>query len=167
MNEVQAEASGTYVVERAAFQFRRLDGYSFVRQQNLNSTLRRFLPAWLDAAAAHLDREARASAVRVAQNVGEGLIHGADDGARLGVLKVQHFGGALHGGANEAQSFRIALQLQLQKHFGLGLGLFATQLSVLIYASTAHSYTRPSMMIWELRCVPVARRGDNAMFPVR
>jgi hypothetical protein len=102
-----------------------------------------FLSTNRQLVAAHFDGETRAATVSVAHDVGESFVNGTDNGAGVGVLKVHNFGGALNGGANEAQRFRIALQLKFQKHFGLWLGLSATLNSVFGHPSAAHSYTRP------------------------
>src|SRR5258706_242004 len=78
-----------------------------------------------------------------AWGVGKTFIHGADYGGGVGVLKVHDFGGTLNSGPNEAQRFRIALQLEFQKHFGLWLGLSATLKSVFGPPSAPHWYPRP------------------------
>jgi hypothetical protein len=56
---------------------------------------------------------------------------------------VQDFGSPLNSSANQAQRFRIALQLQFHKHFGLWLGLSATLGSVFGHPYAAHWYTHP------------------------
>src|SRR5579859_7164033 len=143
LDEMQPEASGADFVQRTALKRRGFQGRSLIRQQDFDSPVGCVLAAKLQLAAAHFNGESRPSAVSVAQYVGQRFIHRADDGARLGLLKVQHFGGPLNGGAHKAQRFRIALQLQFQKHFGLCLGLSAPLLPVFFHPSTAHSYTRP------------------------
>ncbi len=140
---MKAEASGADFIEGTAFESCWFNRHTSVRQQNFNSTLRTFPFAKRQLVATHLDGESGPSAISVAHNVGEGFIHRADDGASVSGLKVHNFGGTLHSSANQAQRFRIALQLKFQKHFGLCLGPSAPLLPVFDHPSTAHSYTRP------------------------
>src|ERR1700731_702351 len=105
---MKAEASGTDLLERAAFERCWFNGHAFIGQENFDSTVGGVLTTKLQLAAAHLDGETRAAAVSVAHDVGESFINGANDGAGVGFAKVQDFGGTFNSGANEAQRFRIA-----------------------------------------------------------
>jgi len=101
----------------------------------------------------------------VAHDVGERFINGADDGAGVGFAKVQDFGGTFNSGTNEAQRFRIALQLEFQKHFGLWLGLSATLMSIFGHRSAAHSYTHSRNDVVEAPLCPGCPAGRQCHVP--
>jgi hypothetical protein len=114
---MQAEAAGTQVVEIAAVELCGVDGLAGVAEDDLDAAAG-MLWGRGNAGTDDLDGAAGFAFVGVAEDVGEGFIDGADHGPGLLRGEIQGFGGALDGGADDAQDFGIALELEAQEEVG-------------------------------------------------
>ena len=86
---MKPQTAGTNFFERPAAKLGKIDGRSGVRNKNFQAAAR-FIGERVgrQAPAGDFDGEASLAFVGVANDVGEGFVDGADDGARFGFRKM-------------------------------------------------------------------------------
>ena len=113
LHKVKPQTAGANFFERPAAKLGEIDGRAGVRKKNFQAAAR-FMAERVgrQAPARDFDGEASLAFVGVANDVGEGFVNGADNGARFGFRKMYDLGGSLQSGANETKRFGITLQRQ-------------------------------------------------------
>ena len=66
-------------------------------------------------AASYFDGLPSFALISMANDIGESLIHGTNNGAGFFFGEMKELGGAFDGGTHKSQRLRVALQLQLQE----------------------------------------------------
>ena len=88
-----------------------------IREYDFEAARRLFPRIAQDLVARQIDGLPDLAFVRMANHVGQGLVHRAHHGAGISLREMNHFGGSLQGGAHQAERLRIALEVQPQQEF--------------------------------------------------
>jgi hypothetical protein len=111
-HKVKPQTAGANFSERPAAKLGEVNGRTGVRKKNFQAAAR-FMGERVgrQAPAADFNGKVALAFVRVANDVGEGFVNGANNGAGFAFGKRHDLGGSLQGSANEAKRFGIALKI--------------------------------------------------------
>ncbi len=112
---MKPQPAGANLLEGTALHFRGIGTYTGVPQNNFDTADARAILGAVQVATSHFNGAAGFPPVGVTHDIGKGLIHGAHNGARLLLVKMQNLRRTLDSSAHQAERLRVALQLQLEE----------------------------------------------------
>lgn len=110
---MQTETAGLDFVETAATQFRRVDGWTLITEQNFQA-IGWIGSARVDAAAIYLDGLIGPSVIAVAHDIGQGFINRASDRAAVWRREPENLSKAFESATYDAEQLGVTMQLKFQ-----------------------------------------------------